>query len=137
MTMSPVEVITRPEPRRRWSLEEKQRIVAAAKLDREIEQLELLLDDLRTTRAKAPARRRLRRPKFQARRASHVRRKFFDVHQATAAPIAKGALERIAALCGVEAEAHGGPPDERRRWRHDRSLPLIEELCAWLVAAVR
>jgi transposase len=63
---------------------------------------------------------------------AHVRRKYFDVHTATGSPIAKEALDRIAALYDIEAEARGKPPDERRRLREQRSKPLLDALHAWL-----
>ncbi len=63
---------------------------------------------------------------------AHVRRKFFDVHEANGSPIAKEALDRIGALYGVEAEARGKPPDERRRLRQERSKPLLDALHDWL-----
>jgi transposase len=34
---------------------------------------------------------------------AHVRRKFFDVHAATASPVAKEALDRIGTLYAIEA----------------------------------
>jgi transposase len=63
---------------------------------------------------------------------AHVRRKFFDVHQASASPIAQEALDRIGALYGIEAEVRGRPPDERRLVRQQRAGPLIDELRIWL-----
>ena len=63
---------------------------------------------------------------------AHVRRKFFDVHASNASPIAKEALDRIGALYGVEDEARGKPPDERRRLRHEQSKPLLDDFRAWL-----
>jgi transposase len=65
---------------------------------------------------------------------AHVRRKFFDEHARNASPIAKEALDRIGALYGVEDEARGQPPDERRRLRQQKSKPLLDELRAWLAA---
>ena len=44
---------------------------------------------------------------------SHARRKFYDVHHATASPIALEALERIAALFAIESSIRGRPPDQR------------------------
>ena len=38
---------------------------------------------------------------------AHVRRKFFDVHAATASPIAKEAVDRIGQLYGVEQTING------------------------------
>ena len=44
---------------------------------------------------------------------SHVRRKFYDVHHASASPIALEALERIAALFAIESSIRGQAPDQR------------------------
>ena len=63
---------------------------------------------------------------------AHVRRKFFDVHVANGSPIAKEALDKIAALYAIEAQIKGWPPDERQRYRQDRAAPLIADLKAWL-----
>jgi transposase len=62
---------------------------------------------------------------------AHVRRKFFDVHAATASPIAKEALDRIGQLYGVEETIKGLPPEHRRRERQQRSKPVAEALGAW------
>lgn len=62
---------------------------------------------------------------------AHVRRKFFDVHQANGSPVAKEALDRIAALYAVEKTINGSPPEERRRRRQDESVPIAESLRAW------
>ena len=43
---------------------------------------------------------------------------------------ATGALDRIGALYGVEAEIRGKPPDERRANRQARAAPLLAELRA-------
>jgi transposase len=67
---------------------------------------------------------------------AHVRRKFFDVHAANASPIAKEALDRIAALYAIEAHIRGWPPDERQRYREHHAAPLITALKAWLEAAL-
>jgi transposase len=63
---------------------------------------------------------------------AHVRRKFFDIHTATASPIAGEAIRQIAALYGVEAQARGLPPDQRKAIRQDKSKPLMTALHAWL-----
>ncbi len=65
---------------------------------------------------------------------AHVRRKFFDEHARNASPIAKEVLDRIGALYGVENEARGQPPDERRRLRQQKAKPLLDEFRAWLSA---
>src|SRR5215472_6885418 len=63
---------------------------------------------------------------------AHVRRKFNDLVQAHDSPIAKEALERIAALYGIEKEIRGRSPDERRLVRQDRSVPLLQSLHNWM-----
>jgi len=65
---------------------------------------------------------------------AHVRRKVFDVHAANASPLAAEALDRIGALYGIEAFIRGKPPDERRRYREDKAVPLLAGLKAWLEA---
>ena len=65
---------------------------------------------------------------------AHVRRKFFDVNEANGSPIAKEALERVGALYGVEAEARGRPPDERKQLRQEKSKPRLDALRTWLTA---
>jgi transposase len=62
---------------------------------------------------------------------AHVRRKFFDEHQA-GSPLAKEALDRIGALYGIEAGLRGKPPDERQQSREEKSLPLLAGLKVWL-----
>ena len=56
---------------------------------------------------------------------AHVRRKFYDLKEAHKSPIATEAVERIAALYGIEKEIRGRPPDERREVRNARSRPLL------------
>lgn len=63
---------------------------------------------------------------------AHVRRKFFDVHAANGSSVAREALDRIGALYGIEAGHRGKPPDERQRGREQQSLPLLDDLKAWL-----
>ncbi len=65
---------------------------------------------------------------------AHVRRKFYDIHLATASPIASAALERIGALYGIEAEIRGRVPGERQAVRRSRAGPLLANLHAWFVA---
>jgi len=62
---------------------------------------------------------------------AHVRRKFYDLQQAHASPIASEALERIAALYVIEKEIRGRPPDERQQVRHTRARPLLQSLHDW------
>src|SRR3954467_2729898 len=68
---------------------------------------------------------------------AHVRRKFFDVHAATGSPIAKEALDRIGQLYRVEQTIHRVLPDNRRRERQQRSLPIAAGLQAWAEETTR
>jgi transposase len=63
---------------------------------------------------------------------AHVRRKFFDIEQAHASPLAGEALKRIAELYAVENEIRGRSPDERKAVRQTRSVPLIVGLNEWM-----
>lgn len=62
---------------------------------------------------------------------AHVRRKFYDLEQAHASPLAREALERIAALYAIEDEIGGRPPDERQQVRQTRARPLLQALHDW------
>jgi len=68
---------------------------------------------------------------------AHARRKYFEIYDSTASPIAFEALERIAALYKIEDEIRGKLPDERRAVRQARAAPLLKELYDWLRATVR
>lgn len=63
---------------------------------------------------------------------AHVRRKFYDLFEAHGSPVAKEALDRIAALYGIEKQIRGRPPDERKQVRNARARPLLDSLNAWL-----
>jgi transposase len=63
---------------------------------------------------------------------AHVRRKFYDLHQAHASPVAAEALERIGKLYGIETEIRGRSPDERSQVRQARARPLLESMREWL-----
>jgi transposase len=67
---------------------------------------------------------------------AHVRRKFFDLHQAHASPIATEAIERIGQLYAIEHEIRGRLPDERQQVRDTRSRPLLTSLHEWFKAAL-
>jgi len=62
---------------------------------------------------------------------AHVRRKFYDLFEAHGSPVAKEALDRIAALYGIEKEIRGRPPNERQNARVARSRPLLDSLNLW------
>ena len=63
---------------------------------------------------------------------AHARRKFWDVHEATKSPLAREALDRIAALYRVEDGIRRRPPDQRLRARAEHTAPLMEGLHDWL-----
>ena len=63
---------------------------------------------------------------------AHVRRKFYDIHQATRSPIAEEALKRIAGLYAVEKEIRSKPPDLKLAVRQEKAKPQFEELLGWL-----
>jgi len=67
---------------------------------------------------------------------AHVRRKFHDLEEAHGSPLAREALERIAALYAVEDEIRGRPPDERKQVRQARARPLLESLHDWFEASL-
>jgi transposase len=63
---------------------------------------------------------------------AHIRRKFYDLHQAHASPVATEALRRIGALYEIESEIRGRTPDERRQVRQTRARPLLDSMHEWL-----
>lgn len=65
---------------------------------------------------------------------AHVRRKFYDLQQAHASPVAAEAMARIGQLYGIESEIRGRPPDERRQIRQARARPVLDSLQQWLQA---
>lgn len=62
----------------------------------------------------------------------HVRRKFFDLQQAHASPMATEAVAQIGQLYGIESEIRGRSPAERREVRQARARPLLDSLKQWL-----
>ena len=63
---------------------------------------------------------------------AHVRRKFYELHLAHRSPVAAEAMERIAALYGIEKEIRGHAAGERREVRGTRARPLLDSLKQWL-----
>ena len=63
---------------------------------------------------------------------AHVRRKFFDVHEAQGSAVAAEALNRIASLYAIEAKIRGQPPQRRAAVRQEQAKPLLNELEHWL-----
>ncbi len=67
---------------------------------------------------------------------AHVRRKFYDIHVATNAPIAGDALTRIGQLFDIERAAMGRSPQERVRIRQSSARPVIDNLAAFFDATL-
>ncbi len=67
---------------------------------------------------------------------AHARRKLFDVHHATASPIALDALQRIAALFAIEASIQGRTPERRAAARGEHAQPLLNQLRVLLDASL-
>jgi len=63
---------------------------------------------------------------------AHVRRRFYEIAAAGAAPIATEALARIGALYAIEAEIRGRSADERRAVRLERVRPIVDDLKTWM-----
>lgn len=61
---------------------------------------------------------------------AHCRRKIFDAWQATKSPVAKEALDRIAAIYEIETKARGVMPDERLRQRQ-QTASLLDGFFDW------
>jgi transposase len=67
---------------------------------------------------------------------AHARRKIYDVYEETASPLAKEALERIAALFAIEERINGRPATERLAVRQQDAVPLLAELHIFLEKAL-
>ena len=63
---------------------------------------------------------------------AHARRKFFDLNAAQANPIALEALNRIAALYVIEANARNMTVKARTQWRQEQAQPLLNSMHDWL-----
>ena len=67
---------------------------------------------------------------------AHVRRPFYELDAVGDSPTAREALERIQALCAIEAESRGRPAAERQAIRQARAGPLLEDLHRWFHATL-
>ncbi len=67
---------------------------------------------------------------------SHARRKFYDVHHATASPVALEALQRIGTLFAIEGSIRGQAPERRAAARQEHARPLLDELKIFLDASL-
>ena len=63
---------------------------------------------------------------------AHARRKFFDLNVVQANPIALEALNRIAALYVIEANARDMTVQARTQWRQEQAQPLLDSMHDWL-----
>jgi transposase len=63
---------------------------------------------------------------------AHARRKFDELARVKASPVAEQAIERIARLYRVEAQAREMTADERLLHRRQHAAPLWDELHAWM-----
>ncbi len=63
---------------------------------------------------------------------AHARRKFDELVKANASVVAGQAIQRIAGLYRIEADAKALSAGQRLQMRHERSQPLWNELHVWL-----
>jgi len=63
----------------------------------------------------------------------HARRKFFDLNEAQANPVALEALRRIAALYAIEAQGQDMTAEARTALRQEEAQPLLQSMHDWLL----
>jgi hypothetical protein len=68
---------------------------------------------------------------------AHVRRKFYEVAQQQASPVALEAIARIGQLYGIETPIRGQPANIWQQVRQARAGPLMTSLHDWLHETVR
>ena len=64
---------------------------------------------------------------------AHVRRKWFDLYEAHASPLAREALDRIGQLYKIETAIRGQSAVKRRAARQQYAVPLLAALQAWMI----
>jgi len=62
-----------------------------------------------------------------------VRRRWFDLYEAHAAPLAREALDRIGQLYKIETAIRGQSAEKRRAARQKYAVPLLAALHAWMI----
>ena len=67
---------------------------------------------------------------------AHARRKFYDLFEANASPVAREALDRIQALYAIEERIRGKSPAERLTVRQRDAVPLLASLESWMRATL-
>lgn len=65
-----------------------------------------------------------------------ARRRLHDPHAVRPSSITSEALERIGALYRIEEHIRGRPPEERKRARRERAMPLLEDMKLWFEATL-
>jgi len=68
---------------------------------------------------------------------AHVRRKFYEIAQQQASPVALEAVARIGQLYSIESPIRGQPANIRQQVRQARAGPLMTSLHDWLHETVR
>jgi len=63
---------------------------------------------------------------------AHARRKFVDQHKASGSPVAREAIERIAVLYHIEAQAKDMTPEARHAHRQQYAVPMLQAIKTWL-----
>ena len=64
---------------------------------------------------------------------AHVRRKFYDIHQATQSPLALEVLNRIGELYAIEEQIRAQPSEDRQQTRATRAGPKLDALHTWMM----
>jgi len=67
---------------------------------------------------------------------AHARRHLYEAYDSTGSAAAREALERIAALFGIEEEIRGQAPETRRAIGEQKSVPLLAGLRAFLTSTL-
>jgi transposase len=63
---------------------------------------------------------------------AHARRKFVDQHKASGSTVAREAIERIAVLYRIEAQAKAMTAEDRLAYRQQHAVPTLNAIKAWL-----
>jgi hypothetical protein len=64
---------------------------------------------------------------------AHARRKFYDLHVASASPLAARALEYFGLIYDIEREVRHATPEQRLRARQEHGRRVVDALHAWMV----
>ena len=64
---------------------------------------------------------------------AHARRKFFDLHAASASPLAARALEYFGLIYDIEREVRDASPERRKQVRQEHGRRAVDALHTWMV----